>query len=759
MQSRQNFVTCVLCLLLALSAGACARDPEARKQRFFESGTKYFDAGKYREAVIEYQNAIQIDPRFGAARQRLAESLEKLNQHSQALEEYVRAADLLPEDVKLQVTAGNYLLAARRFDDAKVKAEFVLERNPREVEAQVLLGNALAGLRSLDQAIEEIEEAIRLDPSRGATYTNLAILEVSRGRLDAAEAAFKRAVELAPTWVQGHLALANHFWSTGRVADSERVLRTAYALEPQNVLVNRAFALFLIANNRAAEAEPYVQALATSGASPFALADYYLLQNRPGDAINQLQRLRDQSAMADAASLRMAQAYESQKDYVSAHRIVDEILQRSPTDAKGLLLKGRLLAQQGKSDEALAQFKTAAEANPDSAELQFALGGSYASRSDLENARSAYQRVVQLNPRAAAAQTELAKLDLASGKPSGSVQLAKDAVRNEPGNLAAQLTLARALVATGDFVAAEKLLASLLKDHPGVAAVHVQQALLLNARHETTPARREFERALELDRLSLEALSGLVALDIAARDVPAARRRVDDQLRENPERPALLIIAARVAAAGKDTTAAESYLRRAVELDPRLLQGYVMLGQLYLSQRKLPEARREFERLAQRQGQPVAALTMLGMLSGLEGDQAGSQKYFERVLEIDARAPVASNNLAWMYAERGENLDVALQLAQTAAATLPQSPEIHDTLGWVHYKRQEAKNAVESLRTATKLAPRNATYQYHLGLALQQLGNAADARLALQKALELDSNFPAAADARRLVAENSRPPR
>ena len=757
MQSRQPFVKCIFCLLLALSVGACARDPEAKKRRFFESATRYFDAGKYREAVIEYQNAIQIDPKFGAARQRLAESFEKLNQHPQALEEYVRAADLLPEDLKLQLTTGSYLLAARRFDDAKVKAESILERSPRHVEAQVLLGNALAGLRSMDEAIQEIEEAIRLDPTRGATYTNLAILEVSRGRLDEAEAAFKRAVELAPTWVPGHLALANHFWSTGRSADSERVLRTAYALEPQNVLVNRAFALFLIANNRAAEAEPYVQALATSGASPFALADYYLLQNRPGDAINQLQRLRDQSATSDAAILRMAQAYESQKDYGSAQRIVEEILQRSPNDARGLLLKGRLLAQQGKSDEALAQLRTAAEASPDSAELQFALGRSYASRGDLENARSAYQRVLQLNPRAAAAQTELAKLDLATGKAAASVQLAKDAVRNEPGNLPARLTLARALLATGDFVGAEKHLATLLKDHPKVAAVHVQQALLLNARREPTAARKEFDRALELDGQSLEALSGLVALDIAEHNVQAARRRVDAQLRENSERPVLLMIAARVAAASKDTTAGESYLRRAVDLDPRLLQGYVMLGQLYLSQRKLPEARREFEQLAQRQSRPVAALTMLGMLSSLEGDQSGSQKYFERVLEIDARAPVAANNLAWMYADRGEKLDVALQLAQTAVATQPGSPEVHDTLGWVHYKRQEAGDAVESLRTATKLAPRNPTYQYHLGLALQQLGSAADAQVAFRKALELDSNFPAAADARRLIAENNRP--
>ena len=42
----------------------CSRDPNVRKQKYFDSGGKYFAEGKYREAAIQYSNAIQIDPRF-----------------------------------------------------------------------------------------------------------------------------------------------------------------------------------------------------------------------------------------------------------------------------------------------------------------------------------------------------------------------------------------------------------------------------------------------------------------------------------------------------------------------------------------------------------------------------------------------------------------------------------------------------------------------------------------------------------------------
>ncbi|MFZ0439908.1 MAG: hypothetical protein WAL76_17405, partial [Candidatus Sulfotelmatobacter sp.] len=43
---------------------ACSRDPNVRKQKYLESGDRYFEKGKYAEAAIQYSNAIQVDARF-----------------------------------------------------------------------------------------------------------------------------------------------------------------------------------------------------------------------------------------------------------------------------------------------------------------------------------------------------------------------------------------------------------------------------------------------------------------------------------------------------------------------------------------------------------------------------------------------------------------------------------------------------------------------------------------------------------------------
>jgi len=100
-------------LLLLAGSVACSGNPETRKQRSFETANQYVQQHKLREAVIEYRNAIQIDASFGEARKKLAEAFAKAGDQNGALEQYVRAADLLPKDVDVQLAAGVYLLYGR----------------------------------------------------------------------------------------------------------------------------------------------------------------------------------------------------------------------------------------------------------------------------------------------------------------------------------------------------------------------------------------------------------------------------------------------------------------------------------------------------------------------------------------------------------------------------------------------------------------------------------------------------------------------
>src|SRR5689334_15645149 len=67
------------------------------------SGQSLFAKGNYAQAIIELQSALKIDPKLGQARHTLAEAYLKVNDTGNALREYVRAADLLPDDAEVQI--------------------------------------------------------------------------------------------------------------------------------------------------------------------------------------------------------------------------------------------------------------------------------------------------------------------------------------------------------------------------------------------------------------------------------------------------------------------------------------------------------------------------------------------------------------------------------------------------------------------------------------------------------------------------------
>jgi Flp pilus assembly protein TadD len=164
----------------------------------------------------------------------------------------------------------------------------------------------------------------------------------------------------------------------------------------------------------------------------------------------------------------------------------------------------------------------------------------------------------------------------------------------------------------------------------------------------------------------------------------------------------------------------------------------------------LAAATAEFERLVQRQPKSVANSTALGLLYHLQGNLDQAKSAYERALALNPVAPVAANNLAQLLADRNENLDTALQLAQTAKAGLPNTHAVSDTLGWVLYRKGLSAQAIAAFQEAIKADPKNPGYQYRLGLAYLQANDKPAARQALQKALSL-GDFPQAPDAKRAL--------
>lgn len=740
--------------VIALAVGiGCSGNPEEKKKAYLESGNALMAQNKPADAIVEYRNALKADAKFGEARLKLAEAYERTGDMRRAAQEYIRAADLLPNSVDAQIKAGTILLLARQFEDAKSRAEKALQADPKSVDAQILLGNATAGTKDVEGAIKEFEEAIELAPADSRGYTALGAAQLAQGQATEAERLFRQAIEVQPDAVPARLALANFLWSANRRTEAEVVFGEALKLDPSNKLANRALAAFHSVGENPAAAEPYLKALAADPADTaarLALGDFYVRLGRNDDARKLFTQVAGEKTGFSPATIRLASMAFSEKNPGEAYRLLDEILKKEPKNVEALLTRARIQRAENKNREALASAQEAVTAVPESVPALYERSLAELELSMVDEGVKTLREVVRLNPRAVPAHLQLANALLRRRDPNAAQRAAEDAMRLAPQNPSARLLVARAQMATGNLTAAAATMEPLQKAFPEAGVVWSQLGTLRMLQRDLKGARQAFERGLALQPGQHDATQGLAMLDIAESKPAAAAARVEAQLAKTPDDRGHLATAARVYLSQRDFAKAEGTLRKVLSLDNTNLEAYGMLGQLYLMQNKTAEALKEYEILSKQQPNSVGPHTMVAMLLQSMNRLDEAQERYERVIQIDRQAPVAANNLAWMYAERGGNLDVALQLAQTARRNLPSAPAVADTLGWVYFKKQQYDMAVRELTDAVAKDPENPEYQYHLGAAYAAMGDVPKARLALQKAVSRP--FAASDEAKKALA-------
>ena len=78
-------------IAIALLFTGCITDPNKRKLRHLAKGETYARGGKYREAVIEFRNALEIDSRFAEAHYQLGRTYVVLKNIDSAYRELTEA--------------------------------------------------------------------------------------------------------------------------------------------------------------------------------------------------------------------------------------------------------------------------------------------------------------------------------------------------------------------------------------------------------------------------------------------------------------------------------------------------------------------------------------------------------------------------------------------------------------------------------------------------------------------------------------------
>jgi tetratricopeptide (TPR) repeat protein len=740
-------------LAASVSLLSCSGDPQKSKVKYLASADRYFANKDYAAAIIEYRKAIAQDAHFGEARLKLGNAYQAIGDTQNAYAEHIRAADLMPDNVQAQLRAGSMLLSVGQYPEAKARALAALAKDPKNVDGLVLMGNALAGLKDFDNAINQVEEALENNPSVMLAYANLGMFQLAKGQRTAAEAAFKRATNVDPKSVVAHLNLGSFYWSAGQLDEAEREFKTAFNLDAKAAATSRALATFYTSNGRRAEAEPFLKIFsATDESAGLVLADYYLGDGRFKEAVAVLEPLSNQKNSFVPAKLRLAALDFGQNRRPQAYATLEEVLKREPTNGRTLEMKARFLVLERRFDEALKIVDSVIKRDPSALGSFYIRGVCLKATDKADQALDTFQELLKKVPSSVAVQLEVAQLRLARGDVTVALEVLSGVVKAHPRSGPAHFLLGQALLRTGDLDGAERQFVGVTKGLPSSGEAQAWLGLVYQAKRDLARSRSAFNHAEQVEPKSRAALIGLLSADLIEKKYDSARARVQSALAERPKDAGLLVLAGNTYVAMNDTKKAESAFGTALEVDSTNLEAFSKLAVLYHAQGRLEEAKTSYEQFARLHEKPVVAMTFLGMIAELQKNPGEARKRYQRALELDSRAAIAANNLAWMYAETSENLDLALELAQTAKAQLPDVPQVNDTLGWVYYKKGMATLAVTYLREASRQGPARADIQYRLGLAYMKAGDQKNARLSLEQALKMNPQLPEAAEAKRALA-------
>ena len=759
----------VSCVLLTGLLVGCTRDPNVRKQKYFDSGEKYFSQGKYREAAIQYSNAIQIDPRFAQAHFQLSQSYLRIGDSQRAFQELSRAVELAPDNYRAHADIANLLLTVRGQDgaadpdalkQAKPHLDLLRDKQPNAAATHEAWANYFAAQNKLPDAIQEMQQAISLDSTRSEPYLVLALLQMRANSADAAEASLKKAVSVDPKSMNAQLALGTFYQSRNRFLEAEQQFRHAIDVDPKSPDARASLVRVLMQEGKKDEVEPFLQKtkkdLADDPQGYRMLGDYYFAQGDLDKALTEYSSIYSEHPKDLAARKNYVQLLILKNRLDEASKLTAELLKANPNDSDSLIYKGEIQMRQKDLAGAVQSLQTALHNDPDNAIAHYQLGNAYAQQRDSARAQSEWQEAVRLRPSLTDAQRSLASVELARGEYDALLRTAQQIITYQPSSPDGFLLKAVAEMAQQKFSDAQHDTETAMERAPDSPAPLVQMGNIQFAQKHFSESEKCYRQALDKNPSSTEGLSGLINTYTAQKQIDKAISATNAQISKSPDNSNFYYLLGSVLFSGKkDYSGAEAALRKSVDLDKENVDAIEKLGSVMSAVGSTDRAIALYLQATKDHPREVRFYVLAGHLYSAQQNWDQAKSMYQQALNISPDNPVASNDLAYVILQQGGNVDVAMNMAQTARRAMPDSPNVADTLGWAYYQKGIYQSAISQFQEALRLnqkmgAPEDAELHYHLGLAYQKTNQLSLAKQHLEKAVKIN---PENADARKALSQ------
>jgi tetratricopeptide (TPR) repeat protein len=460
------FQEAILLFAGAVLLASCSSDPNTRKLKYLHSGEKYNEAGKYQEAVIEFRNAEEVDPRFAAAHYQLGRAYlafqnygprgaayRAAGQLSKAEDAYRAAIQKNAKSAAAREALSQFLFSVDKLAKAEGEMRAACDLDSHAISPRIFLARIYLAMGRTTDAEATYAALKRITPNNPEAYQALGTFYVSTGQKEKAVAEFHALVKAHPKDASIEDSLAETLLDLNRIADATPVVHEslrANSVDPRGLLSHGRILLAQGAYDKSVEAlQKGVKAAPNSATANYLLgvaqqaAHFPALAKASFDRTLELQphmalaagalagldaatgdyaeasRQADKAHKADpnllSANLASARALIAKGDLHQAETVLDDGLKRDPASPATFASHLNLYIRQGRGQDAVRRFADLVQQYPQSAGLHCLLGLAYFNVNNLQQAEAIVWSALNLDPKTPDAHTVLANIALASG--------------------------------------------------------------------------------------------------------------------------------------------------------------------------------------------------------------------------------------------------------------------------------------------------------------------------------------------------------
>lgn len=702
-------------LLFAAMLAGCGNETPPE---LIQSAKALIAKGDYPGASIQLKNALQQQD-DGEARFLLAVSLTKTGNLAGAEPHLRRALEQKFSPDLVYPELARVMFGLGKVEKLIAELEGIKIGDPKAASAVgAVIGEAQIALGKLDKAQVAFAEAISLNPDESRALVGEARLFAAKGNLPSAVSRVEAIVAKSPDNPQALALQAELLVAQDKPDEALKVLARLIKVAPFNGLARFSMVSLLITHGKFEEAASGIADM--KKAMPSDIRGKYLealLAYRKGQPV----QARDAALQVLKAipehgpSLVLAGASEFQLGVLpTAEMYLRKAVAGSPDNvfARNLLVATYL--RKGQAEKAESTLEYALKKTPNEPTVLRAAGEVAFANNKLTDAARFYEQALLREKDSASLRTRLAQIRFASGDMRRAMDELEVASGLSGQEFQADLSLVAAHMSRKEYDQALRAVATLEKKQPNNPLTHTTKGTVYASQNDIKKARASLERALSIQYNYVPAARILASLDLAEKNLPAAKGRFEAILAKDSMNEGALLSLAEVQISGKDPqNDVVATLNKAIKANPGSVSARIALVRFHLGAMNTKDALAVAQAANQSIPNDPAILDALGSSQLAAGESANAIETFGKFSAQDPDSPVPLLKTASaQYAAK--QVDASIQTLRKVLSSRPTLVEARRQLIVTLVASGRIDEALKESRGVQAALPRQA-----IGFALE----------------------------------------